>query len=165
MPTGSIPGRNGSAAHELGDLDLREEPVLDHLEAVQVGVLGGVVLTGVMEASGHGERRRLLESAALALAPGGVLVIHCLAPSSWDAVDGPPEADLVQARPYRPTTWPHLLADVGLDASVTPGPDDRDYLVVGRRATALRSPACIHARPAAHSVDLPPRYSTIGSPM
>jgi hypothetical protein len=124
------------SAHELGDLDLREEPILDHLEAVQVGVLGGVVLSGVMEASGHGERRRLIESATLALAPGAFLLIHCLAPSSWDAVDAPPEADLVQARPYRPTTWPHLLADLGLEVSVTVGPGDGDYLVVGRRATA-----------------------------
>ncbi len=99
------------ASQELGDLDLREEPILDHLEAVQVGVLGGIVLSGVMEGSGHSERRRLLDRAALALAPGAVLVIHSLTPSSWDEADAPPEADIVQARPYRPTTWPHLLED------------------------------------------------------
>ncbi|HEY5251144.1 MAG TPA: hypothetical protein VIJ09_05765 [Acidimicrobiales bacterium] len=120
---------------ELGDLDLREEPVLNHLEAVQVGALGGVVLSGVMEGSGHGERRRLIDSAALALAPGGVLLIHSLTPASWETADAPPEADIVQARPYRPTTWPHLLGERGLEVTVTSGPDERDYLVVGRRPT------------------------------
>lgn len=121
------------AAQELGDLDLREEPVLLHLQAVQPGALGAVVLSGVLEGSGHGERRRLLESATLALAPDGVLLLHSLTPSSWDQVDAPPEADFVQARPYRPTTWPHLLGPLGFDITVHGGPDDRDYLVVGRR--------------------------------
>ena len=130
---GVDPRTGGVAAQELGDLDLREEPILAHLEAVEAGALGGVMLSGLMEGSGHGERRRLLESAVTALAPDGVLLIHCLAPSSWDAADAPPEADIVQARPYRPTTWPYLLDQLGLRTTVTPGPDGRDYLVVGRR--------------------------------
>ncbi|HXQ76170.1 MAG TPA: hypothetical protein VN791_06705 [Acidimicrobiales bacterium] len=130
---GVDPRTDRVAAQELGDLDLRDESVLDHLEAVQAGALGGVVLSGVMEASGHGERRRLLEGAVTALAPDGVLVVHSLAPSSWDAADAPPEADIVQARPYRPGTWAHLLDGLGMRTTVTPGPDGRDYLVVGRR--------------------------------
>ncbi len=125
------PGR--VADQELGDLDLREEPVLGHLGAVQAGVLGGVVLSGLMEGSGHGERRHVLEAAVTALAPDGVLVVHSLAPSSWDEADAPPEADLVQARPYRSTTWPHLFDELGMRSTVTAGPDGRDYLVVGRR--------------------------------
>jgi hypothetical protein len=128
------------AEQELGDLDLREEPVLAHLHAVESGALAGVVLSGLLEGSGHGERHRLLEGAVAALSPGGVLVIHSLAPSSWEAADAPPEADLVQARPYRPTTWPHLLAELGLPATVTPGPDGRDYLVVARRPVAPSEP-------------------------
>lgn len=128
------PGR--VAGQELGDLDLREEPVLGHLEAVEPGALGGVVLSGLMEGSGHGERRRLLEKAAIALAPDGVLVVHSLTASGWDGADAPVEADLVQARPYRPTTWPQLLGELGLRATVTTGADGRDYLVVGRRDAA-----------------------------
>ena len=124
------------ADQELGDLDLREESVLDHLGAVEVGALGGVVLSGLMEASGHLERRRLLEKAALALAPDGTLLIHCLDPSVWDAADAPPEADIVQARPYRPTTWAYLLGQIGLEATVTTGPDGGDYLVTARRPAA-----------------------------
>jgi hypothetical protein len=121
------------AAQELGDLDLREEPVLGHLEAVEAGALGGVVLSGVMEGSSHRERRLLLQGAVTALAPDGVVVVHSLAPSSWDAADAPPEADMVQTRPYRPGTWPHLALELGLGVEVTEGPDGRDYLVVGRR--------------------------------
>ena len=128
------PGR--VAEQELGDLDLREEAVLGHLDAVEPGSLGGVVLTGLMEGSGHGERRRLLEKATMALAPDGVLVVHSLSPSAWDEADAPAEADIVQARPYRPGTWAYLLGQTGLSADVTPGPDRRDYLVVGRRDAA-----------------------------
>jgi len=128
------------ADQELGDLDLREEPVLGHLNAVEAGALAGVVFSGLLEGSGHGERRQLLEAAATALAPGGVLIIHCLVPSSWDAADAPPEADLVQARPYRATTWPHLLGQLGLPAAVTAGADGRDYLVVARRPESTSEP-------------------------
>jgi SAM-dependent methyltransferase len=129
------PGR--VADQELGDLDLREESVLGHLDAVQPGALGAVVLSGLMEGSGHGERRRLLESAVAALAPDGVLLVHSLGPSGWESAEAPPEADIVQARPYRPGTWAYLLEPSGLQVTVTAGPDGRDYLVVGRReATA-----------------------------
>jgi hypothetical protein len=124
------------SAQELGDLDLRDEPVLEHLEAVQAGALGGVVLTGLMEGSGHAERRRILEAAALALAPGGTVVIHCLAPASWDTADAPPEADLVQARPYRPSTWTYLFGELGFEVTVVCASDERDYLVTARRPAA-----------------------------
>jgi SAM-dependent methyltransferase len=125
------PGR--VADQELGDLDLREEPLVDHLRAVEVGALGAVVLSGVMEGSAPGVRRRLVEGAVMALAPDGVLLVHSLTPSAWDAVDAPPEADISGARPYRPGTWPHVLGELGLDVTVTTGPDGRDYLVRGRR--------------------------------
>jgi hypothetical protein len=133
---GVDPRTDRLAAQELGDLDLREEPVLSHLRAVQPETLEGIVLSGLFEGSGHTERRRLLESAASALAADGVLLLHSLAPSSWDDADAPPEADIVQARPYRPTTWPHLLQPLGFDVTVYGGPDDRDYLVVARRSPA-----------------------------
>jgi hypothetical protein len=130
---GVDPRPDAVAAQELGQLDLREESVVGHLAAVEPGALAGVVLTGLMEGSGHGERRRLLAGAVAALAPGGVLAVHCLAPSSWDEADAPPEADLVQARPYRPATWSHLIGNLGLEATVTTAADSRDYLVLARR--------------------------------
>jgi SAM-dependent methyltransferase len=116
---------------ELAGMDLRAEGVLEHLDGVEPGTLGGIVLTGVVEGADHGERHRILRRAAAALAPGGTLVIHSLSPSGWDAADAPVEADLVPARPPRPATWHRIFGDLGLQATVTDGPDGRDYLVVG----------------------------------
>ena len=121
------------AEHELGDLDLRDEPVLDHLRAVQPGALGAVVFSGLMEGTTTGERRRLLDAAVTALAPDGLLVVHSLAPAAWGD-EAPPEADIAGTRPYRQGTWPTLLEGLGLEeTTTTAGPDGRDYLVAGRR--------------------------------
>jgi SAM-dependent methyltransferase len=117
---------------ELDALDLRVEDIEEHVGAVAPGSLRAVVLSGVVEGSGYVERRRLLEGAVRCLAPGGVLLVHSLTPASWEDDDAPVEADLVAARPYRARTWPRVLAELGLDAQVTDGPDGRDYLVSGR---------------------------------
>ena len=90
------------------------------------------MLSGVVEGSGYVERRRLLEGAARCLSPEGVLLVHSLTQASWDADDAPVEADMAAARPYRPRTWTAVLDDLGLEATVTEGPDGRDYLVTGR---------------------------------
>ena len=119
-------------SHELGSLDLRVEDVIDHLDAVASGSLGGIVLSGVVEGSGYVERPRLLAGAVRCLAPGGVLVVHSLTPASWDADDAPDEADLAAARPYRPRTWLRVMNDLGLAVTVTEGTDGRDYLVTAR---------------------------------
>ncbi len=116
---------------ELAGMDLRAEGVLEHLQGVETDTLGGLVLTGVIEGADHVERRRLLEHAVAGLAPTGTLIIHSLSPSGWDAADAPVEADLVPARPPRPASWHRILGDLGLQATVTDGPDGRDYLVVG----------------------------------
>ncbi len=110
--------------------DLREEPVLDHLLAVESGALGGVVLDGVIDGMSHGERQQLLGLLGDRLAPDGLLLIHSLSPAGWDADDAPPEADLAPGRPLRPATWAHLLPTLGYSATVHPGPSAADYLVV-----------------------------------
>ncbi len=120
------------STHELDALDLRVEDVAEHIEAVASGSLAGIVLSGVVEGSGYVERRRLLQGAVRCLAPAGVLVVHSLTPASWEEDDAPVEADLAAARPYRPRTWLPVMADLGLDATVTEGADGRDYLVTGR---------------------------------
>jgi SAM-dependent methyltransferase len=122
---------------ELDSLDLRVEDIEGHMGAVAPGSLGAVVLSGVVEGSGPVERRRLLEGAVQSLAPGGALLVHSLTPASWEDDDAPVEADLVVARPYRARTWPRVLAELGLYAEVTEGPDGRDYLVTGRLGARL----------------------------
>jgi len=117
---------------ELVTLDLRVEDVSEHLGAVAPGSLHAVVLSGVVEGSGYGERVKLLEEAVRCLVPSGALFVHSLTPASWADDDAPLEADMVSARPFRPRTWGPVLADLGVDATVTEGPEGRDYLVTGR---------------------------------
>jgi hypothetical protein len=122
---------------DLDTLDLRVENVVDHLEAVASGSLGAVVLSGVVEGSGPAERLRILEGAVRCLGPHGVLLVHSLTPATWGADDAPVEADLVPAKPYRPSTWARVLGDLGLRPTVTDGPDGRDYLVVAPRGDGV----------------------------
>ena len=76
-----------------------------------------------------GERAQLLEVVCDRLAPDGTLVVHSLSPSGWWSEAAPPEADLSPGRPLRAATWPHLLAPLGFEATVTEGPSGTDYLV------------------------------------
>jgi hypothetical protein len=115
--------------------DLRGEDVADHLRAVAPAGLGAIVLSGVVDGMASGERTQLLHLIATKLAPGGVLVVHSLSRSSWDAADAPYEADLAPGRPLRAETWRHLLDQSGYHTTVTIGPDDADYLVIAVRAT------------------------------
>jgi hypothetical protein len=115
--------------------DLRGEDLAEHLRAVAPAGLGALVLSGVVDGMASGERTQLLHLIATTLAPGGVLVVHSLSRSSWDAEDAPYEADLAPGRPLRPETWRQLLAHSGYDAAVTSGPGGLDYLVTAVRAT------------------------------
>lgn len=128
-----------TAAAEAAGSDLREERLLDHLAAVATGELGGVVLSGVADGAGQGERARLLELVTDRLAPGGVLVVHSLSPAAWDAPDAPAEVDLAPGRPMRALAWEAFLPLAGYRDVVTrPGPDGRDYLVRAVQAVAER---------------------------
>ncbi|HEX3946206.1 MAG TPA: methyltransferase domain-containing protein [Acidimicrobiales bacterium] len=110
--------------------DLREEPVAEHLRAVESAALGGVVLSGVLDGAAHGERQQLLGLLDDRLAPGGTLVVHSVSPAGWDADDAPAEADLAPGRPLRPATWTHLLTPLGYSVTLHQGPSAADYLVV-----------------------------------
>jgi hypothetical protein len=129
----------------IGVLDLRGEDVADHLRAVAPAGLSAILLSGVVDGMGSGERAQLLGLVAAGLAPGGVLVVHSLSRSAWDADDAPFEADLAPGRPLRADTWCHLLGEHGYAATVQRGPGDADYLVTAVRAT-LAPPEPILAR-------------------
>jgi hypothetical protein len=136
---------------EAADLDVRCEAPTDHLRSVAPQALGGVVLSGFLEAMTVAELRGLLELVSDCLAPDGVLVLHSLSPAWWASDDAPPAADLVPGHPLRPLTWHELLVDrgfemVGPSSPGGPGGSETgtgrrrsrgqgaaDYLVVARR--------------------------------
>jgi hypothetical protein len=115
--------------------DLRGEVLVDHLRAVAPAGLDGIVLSGVVDGMGSGERTQLLTLIAAKLAPGGVLVVHSVSRAWWDGPLAPFEADLAPGRPLRPGTWRQLLDQSGYHATVTEGPGEADYLVTAVRAT------------------------------
>jgi hypothetical protein len=134
---GVDPGRDVDDRSDVGTLDLRREPVASHIAATQSAALGGIVLTGVVEALAPGERAQLLELVGDRLAPDGVVVVHSLSPAEWAAADLPVEADLAVGHPLRPETWAHLFGQLGFEVEVTSGASAggagsaRDYVVVG----------------------------------
>jgi hypothetical protein len=115
----------------------RTEGVLDHLRAIPAGGLGGILLTGVLEAAGPAERPAIVTAAVSRLAPGGRLVLHSLSRREWEGESAPPEADTVPGRPLRPETWRHLLGPFGLAVELLEGPEGRDYLVIATAAEVL----------------------------
>ena len=115
--------------------DLRGEDLVEHLRTVAPAGLGGLVLSGVVDGMGAGERTQLLALIATRLAPGGVLVVHSVSRAWWDGPSAPFEADLAPGRPLRPGTWQQLLEQGGYHATVTEGPGETDYLVTAVRAT------------------------------
>ena len=138
---------------ELDGTDLREEGALEHLRAVEPAALGGIVLSGVVDGMTPGERTQLLEVVCDRLAPDGILVVHSLSPSGWWSEAAPAEADLSPGRPLRAATWPHLLAPLGFEATVTEGPSGTDYLVT---AVLARGAAPTVSPTPEAAVDRPP---------
>lgn len=124
---------------EVAGLDLRDDDLLDHLDAVADGRISGVVLTGTTEALLPSQRHRLLRRLARVLAAEAVVVVHAMHP---DAIAGdamPAELDLAGARPLRPGTWSALLAAEGFATDVELGPSGADFLVLARRGPAPTS--------------------------
>ncbi|HVB91196.1 MAG TPA: hypothetical protein VND70_03760 [Acidimicrobiales bacterium] len=119
----------------LGISDLRGEDLGDHLRATASAGLGAIVLSGVVDGMGSGQRQQLLALIDTHLAPGGTLVIHSVTRKSWDAADASFEADLSPGRPLRAETWCRLLELSGYQATVQSSPDGTDYLVTAVRAS------------------------------
>jgi hypothetical protein len=115
---------------EVEGLDLREEPVLEHLRAVAADGLGALVLTGVVDGMTAAEREAVVELAHRAVAPFGRVIIHSLSEAGWVSDDAPLEADLASGRPLRARSWAALLGRVGFEVETLDGPKALDYLVI-----------------------------------
>ena len=127
---GVEPRADRVVATEPEGLDLREEPLLGHLRAIAPGGLGGIVLSGVVDAMTAAERDVVVVLAAQTVAPSGHLIIHSLSPKGWASDEAPVEADLASGRPLRPRTWALVFGRLGFEVGVIEGPTSDDYLVV-----------------------------------
>lgn len=125
---------------EIAGLDLRDDDLLEHLDAVADDRLAGIVLNGTTEALLPAQRRRLLRRIERVLTPDALVVLHAVHPDAVDGDEVPAELDLAGARPLRPTTWTALLGEMGFTATVTPGPSGADFLVTARRGRLALAP-------------------------
>ena len=94
-------------------LDARADDAIVHMRALPEGTLGGLVLSGCVDALPLGQVLELADRAAAVVAPGGtVLVVSGGVPTD------PVVADLAPGRPLHPETWAQLLHDRGLTETV-----------------------------------------------
>ena len=137
--TGSIPGPVGWPTRSSATWTCARSPSSTISQAVEPGALGGVVLSGVMEGSGHGERRRLVEGAVDGTGTRWRPRRPQPGPVELGRGRRPPRGRHVRARPYRPGTWSHVLgrarAGGGGDRG---GPTAATTWCVGRRLSTRR---------------------------
>jgi len=94
-------------------LDVRADDALAHLQALPSGALGGLILSGCVDALPLGEVLELADRAAAVVTSGGVVIVLSGGPSAWSDGLDPVIADLTPGRPLRPQTWSHLLGQRG----------------------------------------------------
>jgi len=123
------------AAHD--GRDVRRDDTVGHVGALADGVLGGLVLSGIVDRSSAVERRRLLQLAELKLAPGGVLAIIGIAPQAWQRLAGVVAADLAPGRPWHADTWAAVLAQAGFSEVERHAAED-GYVVLAAKRSAGR---------------------------
>lgn len=108
------------AASRAG-LDVRADDALVHLRALPDATLGGLILSGGIDALPLGEVLEIADRAAAVVAPGGTLVVISTGPRTGTP-DDPVVSDLAPGRPLHAQTWSHLLtARSFVDLHVTPG--------------------------------------------
>jgi len=90
-------------------LDVRNNDIRTHLDAVAAGELSGLVLRGCVERLSRPALLELIECAAHALGPGGRLVVASRTPVAWSRARSVIEADLTPGRPLHAETWAWLL--------------------------------------------------------
>ncbi|MHB1519404.1 MAG: methyltransferase domain-containing protein [Acidimicrobiales bacterium] len=113
-------------------VDLRSEPLIDHLELVEPGALAGIVLTGSVQWLPPGDRRRLVDLLSTRMSERSVLVLQSMTPEAWSTGSSPIAVDLAPGRPLHPETWIHLLQACGFStAEVVTGGQDRRIDPVG----------------------------------
>ncbi len=99
----------GPSLERHSTLELRDEGLVDHLDVLDNGVLGGAVLIGATDRLNLNEQLRILDRLTTRLADGGRMAVVVRDTDAWRDTVGPVGADLIQGRPLHIDTWVHLL--------------------------------------------------------
>ena len=100
---------------DSGGIELRAEPVPDHLGRLPDRSLGGLVLTSEVDRLSLAVQLQVATEGARVLAPSGKVVVLVMRPPAWEDGRTPVERDLAEGRPLHPETWVHLLGRRGFD--------------------------------------------------
>ena len=109
-------------------LDVRADDALTHLKALPAESLGGLVLSGAVDALPLGSVLELADRAGVVVADGGVMIVLSAGPPTDPVI-----ADLAPGRALHPETWVHLLGERGYHDVTVHGSDS--YAVVARRSS------------------------------
>lgn len=114
-------------------LDLRSNGEIEHLESLNAGALGGLVLSGFVDIALPRQQVKMANLAALVLEEGAKLALVVTDPLRWEMLDDVP-TDLVGGKPLRPSSWTYLLNERGFkDIAVTPNEVGDGYLILATR--------------------------------
>ncbi len=114
-------------------LDLRANGEIEHLDALNAGVLGGLVMSGFIDIAMPRQQVEMVNLAALVLSEGAPLAMMTTDPLRWEMLDAVP-TDLVSGKPLKPSSWSYLLNERGFkDISITPNDDGDGYLILAKR--------------------------------
>jgi SAM-dependent methyltransferase len=127
-------------------LDVRADAARAHLGKLPDDSLGGVVLSGCVDALPVGEVLGVAARAASVLAPGGVLVVLSAGPVAWARDRDPVIVDLSPGRPLHAETWRHVLTARGLTVErVSPWPSAAPAEVLARVAPDIPGAEVLNA--------------------
>ena len=116
-PYGVEPVEALAMAASRAGLDVRADDALVHLRALPDRALGGLVLSGCVDALPLGEVLEIADRAAATVAPGGVVVVVSAGPATWMHTADPVVSDLTPGRALHAETWCHLLTERGFSGA------------------------------------------------
>ena len=123
-----------TSSNERSDLvDVRQEPLIEHLERLEDKSLGGFVLCGLTGRASLNEQLRALRLLLLRSKPDARVAVIVVHTETWSARLGPVAADLLDGRPLHPETWTHLLLrEHALEVTAIESSDSQSTLITAK---------------------------------
>ena len=120
-----------TSSNERSDLvDVRQEPLIEHLERLEDKSLGGFVLCGLTGRASLNEQLRALRLLLLRSKPDARVAVIVVHTETLSARLGPVAADLLDGRPLHPETWTHLLLrEHALEVTAIESSDSQSTLI------------------------------------